>query len=109
MRQTPREDQRPAGNQHFIELSSPLRNLFQQIFPLPRGITDVGVWPALPPQPATGPPSKRKAPFWDRPPHVGWGQESRPSQALARAVNQQRPQRYNEFISLTKRKRKKLV
>lgn len=46
--QTPGEDQRLSGNQHFIELSSPRRNLFQQIL-FATGITDTGVWPALPP------------------------------------------------------------
>lgn len=45
--QTPAEDQRLAGNQHFIELSSPRRNLFQQIL-FTTGIMDTGVWPALP-------------------------------------------------------------
>lgn len=38
----PQRGQRPAGNQHFIELSSPRRNPFQQI-PCATGIPDTGV------------------------------------------------------------------
>lgn len=69
--QTPRENQRPAGNQHFIELSPPLRNLFQQIFSLPRASQTRG-HDQHSPRPPHDPP-REEGSFPDRPLRSGLG------------------------------------